>query len=211
MSWWCSRSIVPRSACWMPPFLRSGAPSGDAVLREGGGKSASISLHSNELREHCVSRPGVEDFSRFFNRDGDLQAHCVSRRFPVDPPQRVGPEPRGGLRVLLEQTPPQSVLAVVVGMTPPPPLACPPVALALTAPLTADELSISCARVGSEPLPTDPTRTLASHAALRGRTGSVPWRRAWGKRPRRSGREEAVQQGRRVSSREQGWVYSAER
>src|SRR5213593_551089 len=117
MSWWCSRSIVPRSACWMPLFYAQGSPRAMPSRGKDGEKSASISLHSNELREHCVSRPGVEDFSRFFNRDGHLQAHCVSRCRPVDPPQRVGPEPGGRLRVLLEQTPPQSVLAVVGGMT----------------------------------------------------------------------------------------------
>lgn len=126
--------------------------------------SAPISLESNELRAHCVSRPGMQDSARFFNRHGHLQAHCVSRRRPVDPTQRIHPEPR---RPRLPQQPPsEPVLAVVIRMPPAPRLARPAVPLALTGRSAARTLPITGPRLRDKPLPAYPTRTLPSHAAL---------------------------------------------
>jgi hypothetical protein len=85
-------------------------------------------MRISHLRRHCVSRPVLEDFARFFNHHSNLQPHCVSRRRPVNSPQ--GRRPRRLVRDLKPPTKP--ILPVVVRMAPSPTGTRPPVALALT-------------------------------------------------------------------------------
>ena len=122
----------------------------------------------NSLQTHCVSRPDVEYFARFFNGDSHLQPHCVSRRLPVNSMQWIRREPRWPLRLHFpHQTTAQSILAVVVRVAASPTPTRPPVTLLLAARLAADMLAIADAGVRREPLPANPTRTLATHPALR--------------------------------------------
>jgi hypothetical protein len=152
-----------------------GAPS-DGVSRRSRGNSELNSLWVEPLRGHCVSRPVMEHSARFLNCHSDFEPHCVSRDSPVESPQRIGRNlGRLGLGPL--QPPAQPVLAVVVGVTPPPPAARLPVPLGLAGGTAAGALAVASARVRREPLPTDPTRTLASHAVLR--QDSLPPLPAW--------------------------------
>ena len=185
----------------------------DAVSRAKTGKSADMSWPINNLRTHCVSRPGVEYFARFFNGYSDLQPHCVSRGLPVNSTQRIRTEPRGPLRLRLpNQTAAQSILTVVVRIAASPVGTRSSVALLLAARVAADVLAIAGAGVRHEPLPANPTRTLVTHAALRA-----------GQRPADSSGREAVgstatsagvadpQTGGWVNSGEQRRVHSRER
>lgn len=173
-----------------------------------------MSLRANKLRAYCVSRPQVDYFARFFNGYSNFQPHCVSRRLPVDSAQGIRPERSRRFPVTVPNQPsPQPVLTVIVGVASPPTPARQPVALLLTARVAADVLAVAGARVREEPLPTDPARTFASHAALRA-----------GQRPAKSfgrkviggsiARSESVghpQVGGWVNPGEQRWVDSRER
>jgi len=164
------------------------------------------------LPAHCVSRPLVHNSGRFLNGHRYLQPHCVSRRRPVKSAQRIGQTPPRAVRLLLpHQPPPQPVLPVVVRLTPPPGLAGSAVPLALAGRRATRPLAIPRTGVGCEPLATDPTWTLASHAALRQRKDSLPQRPAPGKWIPGSELNGDLQEQRWVSSREQGWVHSGER
>jgi hypothetical protein len=149
-----------------PTSLRGGEARGEGVSRPERGKSGRMSRRSNNLRAHCVSRPEVEYFARFLNGDSDFQPHCVSRGLPVKSAEGVGGWP-GRRRRLPHQPPSQPVLAVVVRVAPPPPCTGPAVALDLAFAIAAHVLAISDTGMRREPPPADPTRTLASHAALR--------------------------------------------
>ena len=92
----------------------------------------------NNLRTHCVSRPEVEYFARFFNGYSDLQPHCVSRGLPVDSAQGIRGQRRRPRFPLPDQTAPQPVLPVVVRVAPSPTAARAPVTLVLAARVTAD-------------------------------------------------------------------------
>jgi hypothetical protein len=79
-----------------PGSVRPTPAPGEAVSRSGGGKSGPMSCSNNDLQAHCVSRPEMEDFARFFNGHSNLQPHCVSCGLPVDPAKGVaGQQPSG--------------------------------------------------------------------------------------------------------------------
>lgn len=118
------------------------------------------SLWVSNLHRHCVSRPPLEDFARFLNHHSDLQPHCVSRRGPVDSTQ--GSPRRRLVRSL--QPSAQPILPVIVRVVLPPGGTGPTVALALAVRGRAGVLAITRSRMGLEPSPTDPARTLANHA-----------------------------------------------
>src|SRR5437867_11461293 len=103
-----------------------------------------MSWPTNDLRAHYVSRPAVEYFSRLFNGYSYLQAHCVSRRAPVDSTHRIRLKPRGLLRLRSShQASAQTVLPVIVRVTTSPTLARKAVTLLLAARVAADMLAIT--------------------------------------------------------------------
>lgn len=146
-----------------PPRLRTATSASDGVSRESGVNFRQVLRHFRALPVHCVSREVHEDFRRFLNHYGYFEADCVSRGRPPNFRRRISVDAAVGRGSVEAQTVTESTIAVVVRVRDVPPRARTTVALGLACVSSADSLPIACTRMRREPLPTDPTRTLATH------------------------------------------------